>query len=288
MTPFTAAALGTPETLTLGLIGDGIGLSRTPAMQEAEGAAHGFRTIYRLFDVAAMTSPPALGDLVSATEQCGYAGLNITFPFKIAVRDHLHALGPEAEMLGAVNTVVFRNARRIGHNTDLGGFSDSFATDMAGAERTTVLQLGAGGAGLAVAFGLMQNGVERLSVFDPHAERATSLVAAVGARFGPDRVRRVETIDGRYDGIVNATPIGTARHPGVPYPVERLNDRMFVADVNYFPLETALVLAAKASGCRAMGGAGMAVGQAVRAFGHFTGLEASPDRMMATFLGLDG
>ena len=282
----SSSAFGTPKTLSLGLIGQGIALSRTPAMQEAEGAAHGYRTVYRLFDTGVMASPPPLGDLLKAMQLCGYAGLNVTYPYKIAVLDHLDDLGPEAEALGAVNTVVFRDGRRIGHNTDLGGFSGSFAEEMAGAPRRRVLQIGAGGAGLAVAFGLLDNAVETLCVFDIDRLRAEALVAAVAGRFGSERVRLVHDLEGTYDGIVNATPIGTDKRPGTPYPLERLTRDVFVADVNYFPLETALVKAAKAKGCRAMGGAGMAVGQAVRSFGHFTGLEADRERMMATFLAL--
>ncbi|TFF24868.1 shikimate dehydrogenase [Jiella endophytica] len=282
----TSAARGTPETLTLGLIGAGIGLSRTPAMQEAEGMAHGYRTVYRLFDTGQMASPPPLGDLLKAMELTGYAGLNITYPYKIAVLEQLDELGPEAEALGAVNTIVLRGGRRIGYNTDLGGFADSFAREMAGAKRRRVLQIGAGGAGMAVAFALLDNGVEELCVFDIDRLRAESLVAIAARRFGPARLRLVHAVDGTYDGIVNATPIGTDKRPGTPYPLERLTPEIFVADVNYFPLETELVKAAKAKGCLAMGGAGMAVGQAVRSFRHFTGLDADPGRMMATFLAL--
>lgn len=286
MTVPLSSALGTPKTLTLGLIGQGIALSRTPAMQESAGEGHGLRTVYRLFDTGTMASPPPLPDLLKAMELTGYAGLNITYPYKIAVTDHLDQLGPEAEALGAVNTIVFHQGRRIGHNTDLGGFSDSFAEEMAGAKRQRVLQIGAGGAGMAVAFALIENGAEELCVFDIDRLRAESLVAAVAKRFGTDRVRLIHDVEGAYDGIVNATPIGTDKRPGTPYPLERLTRDVFVADVNYFPLETALVKAAKAKGCRAMGGAGMAVGQAVRSFGHFTGLTADRERMMATFLAL--
>ena len=99
-------------------------------------------------------------------------------------------------------------------------------------------------------------------------------------------MRLATGIEGNFDGIVNATPIGTEKFPGLPYPTERLSAEMFVIDVNYFPLETDLVLKARERGCRAIGGAGMAVGQAIRSFACFTGLEADADRMTARFLAL--
>ena len=283
---FTSKARGTPETLQLGLIGEGIQPSRTPAMQEAEGAAHGLRTVYRLFDTLEMDPAPALGDLVQALQLCGYAGFNVTFPYKIAICDHLDGLSAEAEAIGAVNTVSLRDGRRFGHNTDFGGFSDSFARDMAGAHRDRVLQIGAGGAGLAAAFALLENDVESLFIYDIDSQRAEHLVSVVAARHGKDRVRLATGIEGNFDGIVNATPIGTEKFPGLPYPTERLSAEMFVIDVNYFPLETDLVLKARERGCRAIGGAGMAVGQAIRSFACFTGLEADADRMTARFLAL--
>ncbi|RIX97982.1 shikimate dehydrogenase [Aureimonas flava] len=277
-------ALGTEETLQLGLVGAGIAASRTPAMQEREGAAHGLRTVYRLFDTP-LATPDDLGALVRAMELCGYAGFNVTYPFKIAILDHLHELDESARIVGAVNTVVLRDGRRIGFNTDLGGFTDAFAETMTGAARRRVLQIGAGGAGLAVAGGLLDCGVEELFVHDLDHERARLLVQRLEEQ-GRGRVRAVSSVEGAYDGIVNATPIGTDKRPGLPYPIERLGPETFVVDVNYFPLESQLIREAKARGCRTMGGAGMAVGQAVRAFSCFTGLRADRERMMAAFLAL--
>ncbi|MCQ8782951.1 shikimate dehydrogenase [Mangrovibrevibacter kandeliae] len=287
-TPFDA--LGTPATVLVGLIGAGIQLSRSAAMHEAEGAAQGLRLVYRLLDADRMDPVPPIAELLRAAELCGFAGLNITFPYKLAVTEHLDSLSDDAQALGAVNTVVFRDGLRLGFNTDLGGFSDSFAAEMAGVPRRDVLQIGAGGAGLAVAFALLDNGVEHLAVHDLDRPRAETLVATIAKRYGRDRVSLAADVDGRFDGVVNATPMGMAKLPGSPYPVDRLTPDMWVADVIYFPLETELVRAAKALGCRAIGGAGMAVGQAVRAFRHFTGRDADPARMRARFeaLGDDG
>ncbi|MCQ0988915.1 shikimate dehydrogenase [Jiella marina] len=291
MTPPSLQPIGTPETVLAGLIGAGIGLSRTPAMQEAEGAAQGLRLVYRLFDTDRM-DPPPLEELLRAAELCGFAGLNVTYPYKVAILDHLDTLSDEARALGAVNTVIFREGRRLGFNTDLAGFSKSFGSEMPDVARSRVLQLGAGGAGFAVAFGLMANKVGHLVIHDPDEARATALATAINARHGSDRASVAATLDEvddhrtPFDGIVNASPIGMAKLPGTPYPLERLTPRMWVADVIYFPLETELLRGARALGCRTMGGAGMAVGQAAAAFEHFTGKTADPERMKARFLAL--
>ena len=85
------------------------------------------------------------------------------------------------------------------------------------------------------------------------------------------------------DGIVNATPVGMAKYPGLPLPGEQLQRRHFVADIVYFPLETALLRHARALGCRTLPGIGMAIGQAARAFELFTGMAADRTAMAGFF-----
>ncbi|MCQ2006374.1 shikimate dehydrogenase [Rhizobium sp. NRK18] len=284
-------ALGTPKTVLAGLIGSGIQLSRTPAMHEAEGAAHGLRYVYRLFDTDRMgTTPPPLADLVRAAELSGFAGLNITYPYKIEVIDHLDALSDNAQAIGAVNTVVFRDGKRFGHNTDLWGFGESFTQNFAGSAKDRVLQIGAGGAGVATAFAMMQRGVGHLVICDTSAARAESLASAIAARHGDGSISVITNIAdaGAVDGVVNATPVGMAKLPGSPFPLDRLTASMWVSDVIYFPLETELVLAARAKGCKAVGGSDMAVFQAIRAFELFSGVKADPQRMRQTFANLAG
>jgi shikimate dehydrogenase len=284
-------ALGTPKTVLAGLIGSGIQLSRTPAMHEAEGAAHGLRYVYRLFDTDRMgATPPPLADLLRAAELSGFSGLNITYPYKIEVIGHLDVLSDNAQAIGAVNTVVFRDGKRFGHNTDLWGFGESFTQNFAGSAKDRVLQIGAGGAGVATAFAMMQRGVGHLVIYDTSAARAESLAAAIAARHGDDSISVISDMAdaGAVDGVVNATPVGMAKLPGSPFPLDRLTSSMWVSDVIYFPLETELVLAARAKGCKAVGGSDMAVFQAIRAFELFSGVKADPQRMRQTFASLAG
>lgn len=276
----------------LGLIGTGIGASRTPRMHEREGAHHGLRTIYRIIDLAALgldASP--LPELVTGAQRMGFTGLNITHPCKQAVIPLLDELSPDAAALGAVNTVVFRDGRRVGHNTDGWGFAESFRRELADAPRQRVAQFGAGGAGAAVAHALLGLGVERLTVLDPEADRAARLVESLGRRFGPGRAevgRDPARAAGEAQGLVNATPLGMADHPGTAVETALLRPEHWVADVVYLPLETELLRAARARGCRTMGGSGMAVFQAVRAFWHFTGIEADTGRMERHFASMGG
>ena len=276
-----------PRIVLLGLIGQGIAASLTPAMQMAEGEAQGLRLLYQRIDLAALgLGPEALPELLLAAERMGFAGLNITFPCKQAVLPLLHELSAEAQALGAVNTVVLKDGRRIGHNTDCSGYAEAFRRRLGDAPRARVVQLGAGGAGAAVAHALLAEGVGELALTDVEPEKAQAVADGLNARFGAGRARVVADLAADVaaaDGLVNCTPIGMAKLPGTPLDVALLHPRLWVSEVIYFPLETALLKAARALGCRTSDGGGMAVFQAVGAFRHFTGLEPDAARMEAHF-----
>jgi shikimate dehydrogenase len=271
----------------VGLIGSGIQASRTPALHEREAAEQGLRLVYRLIDLDVLgLGPEALPRLLEAAEWMGFAGLNITYPCKQAVVPLLDELSPDAAALGAVNTVVLRNGRRIGHNTDCSGFAESFRRGLPDAPRGRVVQLGAGGAGAAVGQALLAEGVGRLAIADTEPGRAASLAGQLSARFGAGRAAAVADLAAEMaaaDGLVNCTPVGMAKLPGTPLPVALLRPALWVAEIVYFPLETELLRAARALGCRTLDGGGMAVFQAAGAFRLFTGREPDPARMLAHF-----
>jgi len=283
--PAAVAAAG--RSVLAGLIGSGIQASRSPSLHEREGAEQGLRYIYKIIDIAALgLAPDALPELLTAARRFGFAGLNITHPCKQTVIPLLDTLSPDARALGAVNTVVFENGRAIGHNTDWSGFAESFRRELADVARGRVVQFGAGGAGAAVAHALLTLGVDRLTIIDTDAARAEELAAALGDRFGAGRaVAGADVADavGGADGIVNTTPLGMAKYPGMPLAASLLQPRLWVADIVYFPLETELLRAARACGCRTMSGGGMAVFQAVGAFRLFAGVEPDAERMLRHF-----
>ena len=186
-----APATNTRPSLLAGLIGYGIQGSLTPAMHEQEGDAQGLRYVYRRIDLQALgLGVEALPDLLTAAERMGFDGLNITFPCKQAVMPLLHELSDDAAALGAVNTVVLRGGRRVGHNTDASGFAEGFRRGLPDVKLDRVVQVGAGGAGSAVAQAAVKLGVGHLTVIDTDpAKRGAGRGGCVGAlrrraRFG--------------------------------------------------------------------------------------------------------
>ncbi|PTN00676.1 shikimate dehydrogenase [Rhodovulum imhoffii] len=248
-------------------------------MHMAEGRAQGIDYRYTLIDPDAMSGPKRLlAELIDNAETAGYTGLNITHPYKTLVVDELDTLSDDARNVGAVNTVIFRDGRRIGHNTDFWGFAESLRQNLKGVRLDTVLQLGAGGAGAAVTHALRSLGVRRLLINDRSEKVADVLAAKTGAEVVTDPSAAAQA-----DGIVNATPMGMAAHPGLAIPPDHLEPRHWVADIVYVPLETELLRIARALGCHTLDGAGMAIYQAAKAFELFCGLKADPERMRRTF-----
>ncbi|MFF3131558.1 shikimate dehydrogenase [Streptomyces mirabilis] len=282
------------DTYLVGLIGSGIGPSLSPALHEREADRQGLRYVYRLLDIDALgVGPEAVGDLVRAARDLGFDGLNITHPCKKLVIDHLDELAPQAAALGAVNTVVFEGGRAIGHNTDVTGFAASFARGLPDVPLERVVQLGAGGAGAAVAHAVLTLGAGHVTVVDAMPDRAADLAAGLNRHFGAGRAAAAtpDALGGllaRADGVVHATPTGMAAHPGLPFPAELLHPGLWVAEVVYRPLETELLRTARAVGCATLDGGGMAVFQAVDAFRLFTGREPDAVRMLADIAELAG
>lgn len=280
------AATGGDRKLLLGLIGAGIQQSLTPAMQEEEARAQGLRLHYQLIDLDVTGSDAsALPQLLSSAKTMGFAGLNITFPCKQAVIPLLDELSDEARTMGAVNTIMFRDGRLMGHNTDGSGWAWGFRRALPDADLACVVLLGAGGAGSAIAHAVLRLGAQRLRIVDSDARRAQVLAGALNAHYGP-RAEAASDIAASLQGatgLIHATPTGMTKLPGLPLPASLLQPALWVSEVVYFPLETQLLAAARARGCRVVDGGTMAVGQAVGAFEHFTGLRADPARMERHF-----
>ena len=278
----------TPPKLLLGLIGAGIQRSLTPAMQEAEAAAQGLRAHYQLIDLdRAGVGVDALPGLIQAARVMGYAGLNITYPCKQAVIPLLDGLSDEARAMGAVNTVVFHDGKAIGHNTDGSGWAWGFTRALPHADLASVVLLGTGGAGSAIAHAVLGLGARRLMLVDTDGTRAQALAHSLNALYGAGRVSAgtdAAAVVPGATGLIHATPTGMAKLPGLPLDAALLRPGLWVAEVVYFPLETALLQAARAAGCPVSDGGGMAVGQAVGAFELFTGRAADEGRMRAHFL----
>src|SRR5580700_1567121 len=154
-----------------GLLGAPIAQSAAPAMHERAAEALDIRCHYQLIEVAG-AGREELKVLLEGVRRLGFAGINVTFPYKEAVLDLLDELSPGAAQIGAVNTVVVRDRRLIGHNTDTTGFARAAAPLVAGASPGPVALIGAGGVGKAIAFALVGLGVSDLRIFDPEPGKA--------------------------------------------------------------------------------------------------------------------
>jgi shikimate dehydrogenase len=277
--------------LLAGLIGSGIQQSLTPAMQEAEAQAQGLRLHYQLIDVEGdVRGAQALPGLIDAARTMGFAGLNITYPCKQAVIPLLDALSDDAQAMGAVNTVVFSGPpsqrKATGHNTDGSGWRWGMERQLPGANLSRVVLLGAGGAGSAIAHAVLRmgTGMGTLVLVDNDGARAGVLTEQLNQQYGGRRASwtgdAAAALQGA-SGLIHATPTGMAKLPGLPLPAALLRPDLWVSEIVYFPVQTELVKAATALGCKVCNGTGMAVGQAVGAFRLFTGREPDADRMQA-------
>jgi len=278
----------TQPRVLIGLIGANIMGSLSPALFADAFAAAGIDGFYHLIDVDRMPER-RLAQLLDAIRTAGFAGANITYPFKQEVIALLDAVDPEAAQTGAINTVAIApDGRTTGYNFDRRGwrhsFEETFGRD--GAQGASVVLIGAGGAGRAVAFALLDLGAARLVIHDRDGARATALRNDLAKHYGASRCRLTSDLAGDIaaaDGVVNATQVGMRGFPGNPVPVSALSAAHWCADVVYTPIETAFIQAATAKGCRVMTGGGMCVHQAVEAFRLFTGVEPDLARLHCVF-----
>jgi shikimate dehydrogenase len=198
----------------------------------------------------------------------------------------LDELSEEAGVIGAVNTVVRRDGRLIGHNTDGSGWRWGFRRALPQAKLERVVLLGAGGAGSAVAHAVLQLGAHSLLVIDRDAARAAALAQRLNEIHGAGRASAASDLAAALanaDGLIQATPVGMEKEPGMPLPEKLLHPQLWLSELVYVPLETPLVKTARRIGCAVVDGGHMNVGQACRAFELFTGRAAEVGRVDAHF-----
>ena len=236
-------------------------------------SASGSTYSYELLDLDELGRSPE--DVREMVRDPAFDGFNVTHPCKQLVAQALDGLSPEAEAIDAVNTVVRDGGRLIGHNTDTTGFRDAFRSRLPGAATGSVVLMGAGGAGAAVAYGL---GARRLTILDAEEDRARELARRLGAEAAS--LDEVGALLAGADGLVHATPTGMAAYPGSAVPPELLHEGLWVAEVVYMPIETQLLKDARARGCRTLDGAGMVALQAAGSMELITGVRPDRDRML--------
>ncbi|MGI9824918.1 shikimate dehydrogenase [Agromyces sp. Marseille-Q5079] len=295
MTAATRALGATPVPngpFLVGLIGEGITASLTPAMHEVEAREMGLDYEYRILDLIELGRPATdVGAILADARSAGFSAMNITHPCKQLVLDLVDELDTDAAHLGAVNLVVLADDRLVGYNTDWMGYRDGLTTGLPDASLERVLQIGCGGAGAATAYALLAAGTERLELSDVDETRTEDLAARMRAHFPAQHIvtlKRDELSEAipRASGVVHATPLGMLHHPGIAFDVELLREGAWVSDVVYRPLETELVRRAAERGHPVLDGGRMAVGQACASLRIITGLAPDRDRMERHFRAL--
>jgi shikimate dehydrogenase len=258
----------TATTKVYGILGRPLAHSLSPAMHNAAFAAMGLNAVYVPFAVF------KLAPAVQGLRGLNLSGVSVTIPFKERIIPLLDEVDDRARLIGAVNTVVNREGRLWGTNTDWEGALAALQeqTNLAG-ER--VLVLGAGGAGRAIVYAVRRAGGQ-VSVADVDQARAKNLAQEFQATFLPleKAVQDPATI------LINATPVGMAPQvEGIPLPPENLRRFKLVMDIVYQPRETRLLREAAAQGCRIIEGLQMLIYQGVRQFELFTGQPAPVEIM---------
>ena len=268
------------------ILGHPIAHTLSPAMHNAAFAALGLPYAYLPWAV-----PPARLAAAAAAFRAmeNFAGANVTVPHKEAIRVHLDALSPEAEGIGAVNTIIPRDGRLVGHNTDGAGFIASLreggGMDPSGVK---VLLFGAGGGAKGVAYALAAEGAAEITVANRSAGRAEALVGTLSVGFPrcqflalPLQAPGVAEAVGSADVLINATAVGLTPGEALPLDLRGLRPTTLVCDLIYRPPETPLLRAARGKGCRVLNGLGMLLHQGAAAFRLFTGVDPPLDAMRA-------
>ena len=266
----------------VGVFGYPVAENPTIVMQEAAFHALGLNWRYLTIEVR----PEQLADAVRGLRAFNMAGINLTIPHKIAVIPHLDGLSPEAELIGAVNTVMREGHRLIGHNTDGKGFVRSVRED-AGMDPAglRVVFLGAGGAARAMAVEMALAGAAHVTIVNRTSDRGQPLVDLLQSKT-PAQAEYVHwhgayAVPVEADILVNATSIGLYPHvnevPAVA--IASIRPGLLVCDVIPNPPRTAFLRAAEARGARILDGLGMLVGQGAIAFKMWTGVDAPVDVM---------
>ncbi|MBU4560839.1 shikimate dehydrogenase [bacterium] len=273
------------ETKVVGLIGYPIGHTLSPAMHNRAFEYLDLNYLYLPFPVKESNLKEALRALPALS----VVGVNVTLPYKERVLEYLDEVSEEAELTQAVNTILVKDSRLIGYNTDGKGFVTSLKK---GAEFNPrdkkVVIIGAGGASRAVSIGLAKEGVEKITLIDIVFNKAQSLASHIAKNISKVEVAAVKE-EGlgkevrEADILINATPLGMKPDDSLPIDPKLLHPNLLVYDLIYNPSKTKLLSEAERIGAKTLNGIGMLLYQGALAFTIWTGREA-PIEVMARAL----
>jgi shikimate dehydrogenase len=276
------------KTKLLGILGNPVGHTLSPPMQNAALRAAGLDYCYLPFDV----SSGDLGRALAGLRVLGCAGLNVTVPHKQSIIPHLDRLTREARLIGAVNTVEFKGRRLIGHNTDGRGFIRAFNRECRRSLRgKTIVIIGAGGAARAVSVQLLLEGVRRIIVANRTPRKGGRLARDLARIFPGRRLEAVPLRSRLLPGkmkdahvVINASSCGLKKSDRSPISTAGLFPGLIVVDLIYNPPLTGLLKAARSAGCEIHNGMGMLLHQGALSFEIWTGRKPDLEVMKKSLL----
>ncbi|MCF8009779.1 MAG: shikimate dehydrogenase [Clostridiales bacterium] len=279
------------DTQVYALFGHPVKHSFSPVLHNSAFKYLNLNYIYTAFDIMPRNLEPA----IFAVEMLNLGGVNITIPHKEKVIDFLDELDISAQLSGSVNTVVNRNNKLTGYNTDGPGFTRSLQEDCSfNPAKKTVLIAGAGGAARAVGMQLALSGASAIGIFNRRSEKASELAQKIKESTGvstevlpwpreehPVQQKSLSSFFSQADLVVNCTPLGMSGVAGQmpPLPYHLANPGQVAYDLIYNPRQTRFIKKFKEKGCTAVNGTGMLLHQGAQAFELWTGLSAPLDVM---------
>lgn len=257
--------------IKLGLIGDNIAQSQAPRLHHLAGKIAGLSVSYdRLVprDIGLNFD----GVFAMARDQ-GFRGLNITYPYKETAFARVTVPDPLVRAIGAVNTVIFAPGGPVGYNTDYTGFVAAYRKGMGQTAPGIVCMIGTGGAGRAVAFGLIALGARGIRLVDLNRAKAESLADALRQASPKTEVVVFDSAEQAAQGasgLINCTPIGMVGYDGTPMPAHVMKGAAWAFDAVYTPIDTQFLQDAKAAGLQIISGYELFFGQGIDAWHIFT------------------
>ena len=268
----------TSKTKTLGIFGYPISHTLSPAMHNAVIKALGLDMVYLPFEV----KPSNLKEAINGIKSLGIIGVNITIPHKESVIRFLDDISEEARLVGAVNTIVNKDRKLVGYNTDGSGYMASLKEELGfNPKSKRIIIIGAGGAARGILAALATQKPKSITVANRTLSRAVSLIKAFKGKFRDTRFEAINLDDNMLkmsfnsvDLLINTTSVGMKQSKALKIPLETLPKIAIVSDIIYNPLETLLLKKAKKIGLTTHGGLGMLVHQGARSFKLWTGMDA--------------
>ena len=271
------------KTKIVGLLGYPLGHSLSPVMQNTAFSDKNINMVYIPIEV----KPNNFDTVVKAISKMNFAGFNITKPFKIEIIKHIDELDESAKCIGAVNTVVIKNERFIGYNTDGIGFLRSLEEGLgSNIEGKNIFVLGSGGAARAICTVLAFHKAKKVCICNRTYEKAFALSTDINSYIPystfaiPMEYNEMKKSMQDVDVFINTTNVGIFPEAHeMPIDSSLLNNKLTVCDVIYNPRKTKLLLEAEKLGCKTISGLGMLVYQGAEAFKLWTGIEAPVELM---------